>query len=207
VKQFSRWFVQLVVVVAITPVQAGLNRWVDEEGHVHYGDAVPSEYLGKDRAVLSSQGVVIEEVNAMKTEKELTEEARQLEIQKQALIEQKKKDLRDRVLLDTFTTERDILMVRDARIDSIDSQINLTETIIKDHEKKVKKLRAHIENIEKSGREVPENTLDELKGVTRQLETSYHYVETKSQEREKILQSFDQDIRRFRTLKQARKKK
>jgi hypothetical protein len=193
--------------VIVVPVQAELNRWVDEEGNVHYGDSVPSQYLGKGRAVLSPQGVVIEEVKPMKSEEELTEEARLLNIKKQAMIEQKKKDLRDRVLLDTFTTERDILMERDARVDAIDSQINLTETIIKDHEKKVKQLKTHIESIEKSGREVPQNTLKELEGVSKQLETHYQYVEVKSQEREKILHSFDEDIRRFRELKQSRHQK
>ena len=203
-KWFSRWFASLGLVVVLAPVQAELNRWVDEEGNVHYGDSVPSQYLGKGRAVLSPQGVVIEEVKPMKSEEELTEEARQIEIKKQAMIEQKKKDLRDRVLLDTFTTERDILMVRDARIEAIDSQINLTETIIKDHEKKVKQLKAHIAAVEASGKQVPENTLKELEGVSQQLETHYQYVETKSKEREKILHSFDEDILRFRELKQSR---
>ena len=199
-----------LILVSILPAHAARNKWVDEKGQVHYGDRVPAQYLSKDREVLSDQGVVIRKHSKLKTEAELSDEQKRkaidLEKTKKELIIARKRALRDRVLTDTFTTERDILMARDRRIDAITSQISLTETIIKDDEKKLAAIKNRIKDIEKSGRDVPENTKKSLVVVSRQLETHYQFVESKNQEREGILANFDRDIKRFRELKAARKK-
>ena len=188
---------------------AALNKWVDEKGQVHYGDRVPPKYLKKERKVLNEQGVVVRETSAQKTKEELLEmkreKAKQAEVKKQELIESRKKALRDRVLLDTFTTENDLVIARDARLDALDSQINLTETLIKNDEQKLKDVKQRIADIEKSGREAPENLHKEVTAVSRQLENHYHYVETKAEEREQILKSFEEDRKRFLELQKARR--
>ncbi|MCW9013431.1 MAG: DUF4124 domain-containing protein [Gammaproteobacteria bacterium] len=197
------------ILFSVLPVHAALNKWVDDKGQVHYGDRVPAEYLKKERAVLNEQGVIVRETKAAKTKEELLaekkEKAREMEIKRQKLIEEKKKALRDRVLLDTFTTEKDIMLARDARIDAVDSQINLSETLIKNDEQKLKDVKQRIESIEKSGRQVPENLHKEVTAVSRQLENHYQFVETKTEEREQILRGFEQDIKRFRELQKKRK--
>jgi len=201
----------LLLLLSLLPAHAARNKWVDDKGQTHYGDRVPAQYLGKDRQILNDQGIVVRKHNRLKTTEERTEAQRKKDLKveknKRTLIAQRKKDLRDRVLIDTFTTERDILMARDRRIDAITSQINLTETIIKDDEKKLAAIKKRIENIEKTGREAPANTKKSLVNVSRKLENHYQFVETKNQERENILQSFDRDIKRFRELKSARKKR
>jgi hypothetical protein len=187
------------------------NKWIDKDGLTHYGDRVPAQYLGREREVLNDRGLVVRQFERMKTAEERVEEERQNRIQAEAnrkrSIEERKKALKDRVLIDTFTTERDILMARERRIDAVTSQINLTETIIKDEEKKLLAIKKRILNIEKSGRTVPVNTRKSLRVVSRQLEMHYQFVEGKSYERENILRGFDRDIKRFRELKAARKKK
>ncbi len=200
-----------LLLLSLVPAYAARNKWVDDKGQTHYGDRVPAQYLGKDRQVLNDQGMVIRKHNRLKTEEELTKAQRKKAIKaeniKRELIAQRKRDLRDRVLIDTFTTERDILMARDRRIDAVTSQINLTETIIKEDEKKLAAIKKRIENIEKSGRQAPANTKKSLINASRQLETYYQFIETKNQERENILQGFDRDIKRFRELKAARKRR
>lgn len=199
-----------LILLSVLPAHATRNKWVDEKGQTHYGDRVPAQYLGKEREALNDQGMVVRKFERAKTEEELTKEEQDKKIQaeksRKELIEIRKKALRDRVLTDTFTTERDILMARDRRIDAVTSQINLTETIIKDDEKKLAEIKKRIEKIEKSGREVPENTRKSLLGVSRQLETHYQFVESKNHERESILHEFDKDIKRFRELKAVKSK-
>ena len=190
---------------------AGLNKWVDENGQVHYGDRVPAKYLNQQREQLNEQGIVVERHKAAKSQDELdkekAEQARKAEEEKQRLIAKRKADLRDRVLLDTFTTEADLVHAREARVEAVDTQILLTETIIKDQEKKLENLKQRIANIEKSGRIVPENLPKELDSVSRQLETHYQFVEAKNEEKQKIIEKFDGDIKRFRELMDMRKKR
>ena len=135
----SSLFRSLVVAffcVLAAPVQAGLNKWVDDEGVTHYGDRVPAKYLKQKRSVLNEQGVTVRQVKSVdQLQAEQTEKQKKQSVMKEKMIVERKKALRDRVLLETFTTERDILISRDARVDAINSHIQLTETIIKDHER------------------------------------------------------------------------
>jgi len=111
------------------------------------------------------------------------------------------------VLLDTFTTERDLEIARDARIEALDSQISLAETLIKHDLKKLEGIKKRIKSIRDSGREPPENLLKSEKSVSRQLENNYEYVEDKGNERTEILQTFEADVKRFRVLKKAKRDK
>lgn len=187
--------------LAVT-AQAAMNKWVDDKGQVHYGDEVPAEYLNQKRAVLNEQGVVVKNYKSQEQlEKEKQESAATESVKKAKLIEAKTQDLRDRVLLDTFTTDRDIDMARDDRVSAIDSQIQLAESNIKEGERKMNEVNTHIADIEKSGRAVPDNLFKQRDSVSRQLENNYKYVETKQDERKQINARFEEDMKRFRELK------
>lgn len=188
---------------------AGLNKWVDEKGQIHYGDRIPSRYLSKEHSQLNEQGVTLRTSKALKTEKELSaeENARRIKAaeDKKRLIIARKQALRDRVLLDTFTTESDLSLARDARIDAIDSQIYLAETLIKNDEKKLSTVKKRIDSIEKSGRTAPENLHKEVVSVGRQIQNNYAFIEDKTNERDEILKTFKQDVTRFRQLKKEKR--
>jgi len=191
-----------------TCVQAGLNKWYDEKGQVHYGDRVPAEYLHKEYSELNEQGVTVKTSEAMKTEEELLDEQQKLKIEAaektRRIIAERKKTLRDRVLLDTFTTADDLILARDARIEALDSQISLAETLIKNDEMKLQKVKSRIASLEKAGRKPPENLLKQVTLVNRQIETNYIYVADKKNERAQILKIFDQDVKRFNELMKIR---
>jgi len=183
---------------------AGLNKWVDEKGNTHYGDRVPAKYLSKEHSILNEQGVTLRTSKAMKTEEEQSEEDKQRKIDaaenKKRLIAARKQALRDRVLLDTFTTEGDLTLVRDARLDAIDSQISLAETLIKNDEVKLTNVKSRIKSIEDSGRKAPENLHNEVISLGRQLENNFAFIEDKNNERNELLKTFEEDIKRFRQL-------
>ncbi|MDQ1363187.1 MAG: hypothetical protein QG652_1048 [Pseudomonadota bacterium] len=182
--------------------QAALNKWTDEKGQVHYGDEVPDEYRNQKRAVLNEQGVVVKDVKSQEQiEREKQEKAAIDSARNAKLIESKKQELRDRVLLDTFTTERDIEIARNDRVSAVDSQIQLAESNIKDGERKMKELNERISLLEKSGREVPENLYKEKNSISHQLENNFKYVESKQEERKEINRKFEEDLKRFRELK------
>jgi len=213
--QLKQLLSAIIVSLLLTPcTYAGLNKWVDEKGQVHYGDRVPSQYLRKEHSLLNEQGVTLRTSKAQKSEKELSEDQKKNKLKaaenKKRLIASRKKALRDRVLLDTFTTESDLTLARDARLDAIDSQISLAETLIKNDEIKLSNVKSRIESIQKSGRDAPENLHKEVISVGRQLENNYAFIEDKTNERTEILKAFKQDVIRFRQLhkekQEARKK-
>lgn len=185
-----------------------MKKWVDEFGQVHYGDRVPFQYLRSEHSELNEQGVTINRSKKMKSEEEYSAEALQHKIQiiadKKKQLEERRSALRDRVLLDTFTVENDLIIARDARLDSVDSQISLAQTLIKNDEKKLADVKKRIKQIVASGRKAPENLHKEVISVSKQLENNRSFTEDKKNERAYIIESFDEDMKRFRVLMAAK---
>ncbi|VAW63739.1 hypothetical protein MNBD_GAMMA10-444 [hydrothermal vent metagenome] len=187
---------------------AGMARWVDEKGQVHYSDRVPSEYLHKEHSELNEQGVVVHTTGALPTSEERSKADKQkavnLKIERERMIVARRQELRDRVLLDTFTTERDLEIARNARIEALDSQISLAQTLITNDQKKLEGIKKRIKQIRDSTREPPANLLKSETSVSRQLVNNLTYIDDKNRERAEIFRIFEEDVQRFRELKKTR---
>lgn len=206
----KQFLISFIATLLLSPcAYAGLNKWVDEKGQVHYGDRVPSKYLSKEHSLLNAQGVTVRTSEALKTEEEQSKDEKQRRLKaeedKKQLIKARIQALRDRVLLDTFTKESDLSIARDARIEAIDSQISLAETLIKNDEKRLSIVKSRISSIESSGRKAPENLHKEVISVGRQLQNNFAFIEDKNNERNEIFETFKQDVKRFRQLKKEKR--
>lgn len=209
-EQFRNGCIGIGVVLAllVAPFSASaskLYKWTDEKGVVHYSDKLPPESVKKAHQKISDEGYVKEEVKREKTQEERIAEQVQesMEIEerrRQAEIEARQRR-RDRILLDTFTTERDLVLTRDDRLNSIDSIINLTKSNNKRFAEQMQTVKTRIEKIEKSGREVPKNMRDQLASISEQHQSNENFIERKQREREKLLSRFNDDLARFRELK------
>ena len=109
----------LLCAVSSTSMAGALYKWVDENGNVRYSDRLPPDQNKKKHQQLNSQGMVLSTRDAAKSPEEIaieTESTRKLEEQQreQARIKsvQQKKD---RVLLLTFSSEKEIELARDSR--------------------------------------------------------------------------------------------
>lgn len=131
----------VVCIFSTVFLQAGLYRWVDEKGVVHFGDRIPAKYAKIEREIYSSQGVVIKVLPAEKTKEQLVAE----ELQRQLTIEQERlgklADLRDTTLLSSYNDVSDIERARDERLAQISNQIQLLDLNLEN-------LRQQQENLE-----------------------------------------------------------
>lgn len=180
--------------------QAKLFKWKDENGQIHYGDRIPARYLNKERQELNNQGAVIGTVDRALTAEESAEKRKQeviAEKKAKELAEQKK---RDRVLIDTYTTERDLIIARAARIDAVNSQIQLSESIIGSAIKKLERTKKQIEAIKARNRDVPEHIYTKLDREKQQLATHNKVANNHKKNREAIKKQFDGYIVRFSEL-------
>ena len=67
------------------------------------------------------------------------------------------------------------------------------------------RVKGRIKSIEDSSRIAPINLHNKVIAVGRQLENNFAFIEDKSNEREALLNTFSQDIKRFRELKKAKR--
>jgi hypothetical protein len=202
----KRLHIILTLLLALSPAWgARMYKWTDEEGNVHYSDKLPPDVVEKEHKELNTQGLTTRSVNREKTQAERMEEdaaaaAAESERKRTAELEARQR-ARDELLLNTFTTERDLLLTRDDRLEAVDSIINLTTNNNANLEQQAADTRKRIESLQKANKEIPENLSKQLANLEGQLTKNMGFIEIKREERRKLEQQFDADLKRYRELK------
>jgi len=186
-----------------------MYKWVDDEGQMHFGDKIPAKYQIKAHDELSESGAVIkhqDEKKILTIEEKAAIATAEREKQRLALIEKKKRQ-RDRVLLDTYTTERDLYLARDSRLEAVGSQIQLAESIITDSNNKIATMEKQVVSIEESKRKVPDSLHKSLANEKHQVKVQTKIMEKNIVRRDEIATQFNGYIARFKELKAEQKAK
>ena len=205
--RFALYILPVVLVASSFSAQAKMYRWVDEEGQMHFGDEVPHKYLVREHDELNDSGAVIKHKEAAETDEQKAQAKRvEYERRKAALIEKKKKQ-RDRVLLDTYTTKRDLIVARDSRLEAVDSQIQLADTIITDSNKKIESMDQQVIDIKASNREVPLDLYQRIDNEKEQVKVQSKVKKNYEKRRDEIAIQFNDYIKRFEVLKSEQKAK
>jgi len=182
--------------------QKKLYRWVDKNGQVHYGDSVPAEYAEQDRDVLNKQGVRVGREEGTITPEEAAVKA----AEDKAAREEQKRKLRDRVLLQTYQSVKELEILRDNRLELVDAQLTIQEQSLSN----LRAQRAKIERIaaryapastEPGAQPLPEEMAADLERSTNDIATQESNLLRRREERENIRLTFEADIRRYQELR------
>lgn len=192
----------LVSFLMSQPVMAAKFKcWTNSDGVKECGTAVPPEYSQQRIETRGDSGRVVEVKERAKTEAELAEIdrlAKLKEIEDAKIAEQKKKD---DVLLKTFSSERDINMLRDSKINVIEGILTVTKSNNKALTKKLEKLQKRAANSERRGKKPPQRTLDDIKAIENRLKKNTGSIKVKREEQKVIRAKFAKDLQHFRKLK------
>ena len=152
---------------------------------------------------MTELGIVIDEKERALTDEEIKERERQAEAEaekERALEEQRHKD---KILLQTFSSEEDIITARDDKIAAMEAQIKLAESRIEklqaDLDKRVEEAAA----AERTGKQPPADLLEDIESLRRQIEANNEFISDTRAEQERIRAETDADLKRFRELKQG----
>ena len=202
----TEWPALMLAFLLCAPVTPGfaatLYKWVDEDGAVHYSSQLPPKQSGKKHQQLNSQGVVVSTQDAAKSEEELAQEAKAAEEAKEAARLKKIQEGKDRVLLLTFSSEEEIEMARDNRMEVLDSVIRLINGSIETTEEKLANLQDSADkNYISQGKEVPGGLAQKIEFFESRLVSRNKQLEAKAREKEKIRQKYEADLERYRLLK------
>lgn len=197
----------IVLLSCAFSAQAKMYKWVDEDGQMHFGDKIPPKYLVKEHDELNQRGLTVKHKAAAQTaEEKIKKKHLEREQRKAALIAKKKKQ-RDRVLLDTYTTESDLIVARNSRLEAVDTQIRLAETIVGSSNEKIAALEKQVASIEASNREVPDNLRQRLESEKQQVAVQTRVRDMHKKRRNEIAAQFGDYIKRFKVLKAEQKVK
>src|SRR5690349_13314121 len=110
------WGLGLLAASLVVPAQAAMYKWVDEKGHVQYGDSIPPQYRNQNSEELNKRGVVTKKGEAALTPEQIkakADEDARMKVQKQKEAEQQR---HDNALLATYTDEKEIDLKRDREL-------------------------------------------------------------------------------------------
>lgn len=185
--------------------EAGIKCWTNDEGVRECGNAVPPEYAQRGHVEKNSSGVDVRKHERSKTREEIlaarAREAEEAKAKAVAAEAASKRAAADRVLLDTFSSEDDLVLARDGQLTNVEAQIKVTESHVKKLDRQLDQMIGQAADIEKRGRKVPETLTRNIDSVRDQIVDQREFIAEKRQEQDAIRTKFDADIVRFRELR------
>ena len=201
------------LLLALVALQAGaasqqqsggkkVYRWVDKNGQVHYGDSVPVEYANQDRDVLNRQGVSVGRQEGIIT----PEEAKAKAAEEKAARDEQKRKIRDRVLLQTYQSVKEIEVLRNNRLELVDSQLTIQEQSLANlraQRAQIQRIAARFApvNTDPKAKPLPDDLAADLARSANDIATQEKNLQKRRDERENIRMTFEADIKRYQELR------
>jgi len=177
--------------------QAGMYRWVDGSGRVHYSDTLPPTYQQSGAAEISKQGVVIKRTQS---EAERRAEIVRLAEEKRIQQEQQKQAQLDRALTQTYTTEEEIDLARNRALEHHNLAIKGTQIRAQTVAANLVELKARVARVVKAGRPVPASLKEQLDQTRKENLELRRSILNHEEALLKVRDKYDADKLRFREL-------
>jgi len=179
------------------PAQAAMYKWVDAQGHTHYGDTLPQQATGRANVELDKQGLAIK-----KNAGALTPEQRQLRAVEQARLQQElqaktEQKRRDTALLNTYTTPAEIDLARDRNLEQAKLTITGSQVQLRQLRARQAKLDQQMAVSAQGKRPVPAHVTEAHDANAREIAQLENAIAQKHKEMADTRAKFDADKARF----------
>jgi hypothetical protein len=189
-----KFLITLGLIMAVSGAHAEAKRikkWVDGDGVTHYGDVLPPSYAGEQTTEMNSQGIKVKRKppsanpNDKQTgKKELTEQER-----------------RDKALLNSFTTAKEIDLARDRNLQMDQAAVQSLQQRLTAAEQRLQKTNTTITEFSKNKKPVPADLAQEQKTQQTEISNIKGQIEQKQASMDATRTRFDNDKQRFMELK------
>jgi hypothetical protein len=180
---------------------AGFKKWVDEDGVVHYGTTIPPQYAGQGHSELNSRGIEVNRTGRAKTAEEIAQEKELQRLRAEQRRELQEQQAQDRILLNMFRSEDDLIMMRDGKIAQVDAQIALKKRQIENLKLNLANWQEAAAARERRGQKLSQSQQENLDTTQRQIESAYATIMQKEETKQRIANTYNRDLARFRQLK------
>jgi hypothetical protein len=181
-------------------------RCKDVKGQQLFSDSMPPGCQGRDTEVLNGHGMVLRTIEGDQTRAaRLAREAGEVKERKL----KQERELRDRMLLETYLSVEDIERLRDQRLDMLIAQHRATEQTITNMRERQSRLEGQIArfkpyNTKPGAPPLPDHLAEEMVNTVNSMKVYRESLEKNLAEQADITSSFNADIKRFKELKGIR---
>lgn len=192
----------LSYLASVPAAMAGsIKCWTNKDGVRECGYSVPPEYSQQRIDIMNERGIKVDVKEAAKTKEQLEEDARLAKIKQEELQLQEEARLRDTILLNSFTTERDIKISYDDKIEVVNGIVEITNSSTRILQQKLQAVEKKAANYERAGETTPKDVLNQINSLKRQLKDNDKFIAQKEGEIKVLKQNYEADLKRFRELK------
>ena len=191
----------LVLVPVNLAAQGSFKCWTNNEGVRECGNVVPPEFAQKGHQELSKSGMIINETERALSPEELVEQADELARLKEEERIRAEEEREDQILLSTFSNVGEIELVRDDRLEVIESRITLTESQIETIRQNLDQRIQAAAMAERNGQTPDEQLLNDIKSLERQIDLKHDYIAQRQLEIDMTNAEYQAKIARFRELR------
>lgn len=202
----SMWLLPALIVGVVlfaiaTVAQAGLYKWTDDKGVVHYSDRLPPDAVNGASAELNRDGVTIRRTaKAVPPAQHATSEAERGH-ERDLAREHMASERRDRALLDSYSNVGEIDLARERALSTIDAQITSATSYIGDIMKRRDALLAKKDAY--GTHPVPDGITREIASANAELARQQAFVAERKSEAATITARYDADRLRYEELTHA----
>jgi hypothetical protein len=181
-------------------------RCKDAQGQQLYSDSMPPGCVGQDTEVLSASGNVTRVIEGDRSKAaRLVREASESKDRKL----KEERDLRDRMLLETYLSVEDIERLRDQRLEMLVAQNRATEQTISNMRERQSRLETQIArfkpyNEKPNALPLPDHLAEDMVNTVNSMKVYQESLTKNLAEQAQVKSSFSADIKRFKELKGLR---
>jgi uncharacterized protein DUF4124 len=189
----------LSTLIAPGALAAGMYKWTDDKGIVHYSDQMPPDAVNKGTTVFDKQGRPVKKIEAAPTAEEL--KAKELEEERiKSTTRQRDEQIRkDMALLQSYTSEDEIEFARARAISAVTNQIKAAEGYSADLTRRQQELEKQKAAL--NGKPVPPALENELVSLSNELGRQKGLLAQKTDELASINTRYDTDKRRWQDIR------
>jgi chromosome segregation ATPase len=196
---FAAW----LALGALPAAAAGMYKWTDDQGIVHYSDQMPADAVNKGGVMMDKQGRQIKKIDATLTPAQAKLKEAEDERQRQIAKVQEDKMRRDVALTHSYTSEEEIEFARSRALQAIESQLKSAETYIADLMRRQQELKK--EKIAYGTNPVPRTLDNELSGLDEELVRQDKVLAQRRAEIGAINAKYESDKMRWREIRTDQK--
>lgn len=177
---------------------AGLYKWVDDKGVVHYSDQLPPDAVNKPAIVLDKQGRQVKKIEPAATPAELKAKEAEDERQKAMAKVKEEKARKDLALLQSYTSAEEIDLARSRALSAVESQLKSAESYSADLARRQQELEK--QKVALAGKPVPATLESEISSLNDELARQTKLISQKKDEMATIGARYDAEKRHWQEI-------
>ncbi len=207
VAQAARAGLLVVLGVWVNSASAVIKCWTNQDGVHECGAGVPPEYAQQALEVKNSAGLTLKTQPRAKTTEELAaaRATEEIEARKRASesAARQRRTAADKALLQTFNSEEDLMLARDGQLQNLATQVKLTENHVVKLQRSLDLRISKAADFERRGKPLPPDLAQNIESEQKQIALDRNFIATKQAEQTAVKVRFEQEVARFRELRES----